>query len=63
MFRTELICEAVNLYGDQDTIGAIPGGLAGVYYGYKAITERWSEKILFKEKLSSLANMILIGIE
>ncbi|MCJ7691006.1 MAG: ADP-ribosylglycohydrolase family protein [Clostridiaceae bacterium] len=59
----DVICEAVNLYGDPDTIGAIAGGLAGVYYGYSAIPERWREKILVKEKLSSLAKILELGKE
>ncbi|MBX4271862.1 ADP-ribosylglycohydrolase family protein [Clostridium estertheticum] len=54
----DIICEAVNLYGDPDTIGAIAGGLAGVYYGFNAIPERWREKIIVKERLSSLAEML-----
>ncbi len=57
----DIICEAVNLYGDPDTIGAIAGGLAGVYYGYGAIPERWRDKILVKEKLISLAKMLEVG--
>jgi len=57
----DIICEAVNLYGDPDTIGAIAGGFAGVYYGYSSIPERWREKILVKEKLISLANMLEEG--
>lgn len=31
----------VNQGGDADTIGAIYGGLAGAFYGYDAIPERW----------------------
>ena len=58
----DIICEAVNLYGDPDTIGAIAGGLAGVYYGYAAIPERWREKILVKEKLLVLAKILDEGI-
>jgi len=54
----DIICEAVNLYGDPDTIGAIAGGLAGVYYGYSAIPERWREKLLIKKELVSLAGRI-----
>ncbi|WP_123052892.1 ADP-ribosylglycohydrolase family protein [Clostridium sp. JN-1] len=49
------ICEAVNLYGDPDTIGAVTGGLAGVYYGIDSIPKRWSEKILLKNKLNYIA--------
>ncbi len=37
----EALVGAVNLGGDADTIGAITGGLAGVYWGYKIIPERW----------------------
>jgi len=59
----DIICEAVNLYGDPDTIGAIAGGLAGVYYGYSTIPERWREKIIVRERLSSLAEMLEKGIE
>jgi ADP-ribosyl-[dinitrogen reductase] hydrolase len=57
----EIISEAVNLYGDPDTIGAIAGGLAGVYYGYDNIPERWKNKILIKNKLVELAERISLG--
>jgi len=40
----EALVGAVNLGGDADTIGAITGGLAGVYWGYKGIPERWLTK-------------------
>ncbi|WP_422444331.1 ADP-ribosylglycohydrolase family protein [Thermoanaerobacterium sp. DL9XJH110] len=40
----ETVINAVNLGGDADTIGAIAGGLAGVYWGYGAIPDRWLEK-------------------
>lgn len=40
----ETVVNAVNLGGDADTIGAIAGGLAGVYWGYKAIPKRWTNK-------------------
>lgn len=32
---------AVNDGGDADTIAALTGGLAGAYYGYTSIPERW----------------------
>lgn len=54
----DAVCEAVNLCGDADTIGAITGGLAGAYYGAEAIPLRWSEKILVKGKLIELAQRI-----
>jgi ADP-ribosyl-[dinitrogen reductase] hydrolase len=54
----EAVCEAVNLCGDADTVGAITGGLAGVYYGAEAIPDRWREKILMKDKLIELSKRI-----
>lgn len=41
----EAVVEAVNRGGDADTIGAITGGLAGAYYGYKAIPKRWIKSL------------------
>jgi len=32
---------AVNLRGDTDTVGACCGALAGAYWGFSAIPERW----------------------
>ena len=57
----DAVCEAVNLGGDADTIGAITGGMAGVYYGYNAIPDRWEEKILVRDKLISIAQRIFKG--
>lgn len=54
----DAVCEAANLGGDADTVAAVAGGLAGVYYGYGAIPERWKEKILVKEKLIDIANRL-----
>lgn len=52
----EAVCEAVNLCGDADTIGAITGGLAGSYYGFEAIPKRWRDKIIIKQELMDLGN-------
>lgn len=46
-----IICEAVNLYGESDTVGSMAGGLAGVYYGFNALPYRWIDKILIRDKL------------
>lgn len=37
----EAIIYAANMGGDADTIAAICGGLAGAYYGFEAIPDRW----------------------
>ncbi len=37
------LLKAVNLGDDSDTVGAIAGGLAGLYYGYEAIPGEWLE--------------------
>lgn len=41
--ETELM--AVNLGDDTDTVAAIAGGLAGLYYGYEGIPEEWLKVI------------------
>ncbi len=41
----DAVLKAVNLGGDTDTIGAICGGLAGIYYGYDSIPIDWIEQI------------------
>ena len=37
----ECLLKAVNLGDDADTVGAIAGGLAGLYYGYEDIPAEW----------------------
>lgn len=39
------VLKAVNLGKDTDTVGAVAGGLAGLYYGYDAIPEKWIMQI------------------
>lgn len=41
----DCLLKAVNLGRDTDTIAAIAGGLAGLYYGYPRMPEEWLEKI------------------
>lgn len=45
---------AVNLGEDTDTVGAICGGLAGLYYGYEDIPEDWLSVI---QRLDWIENM------
>ena len=41
----DAVLKAVNLGRDTDTVGAICGGLAGIYYGFEAIPIDWLEQI------------------
>lgn len=53
----DCVLEAVNLGGDTDTIAAIAGGLAGIYYGTggeNGIPEEWIEQIAQKEYIAIL---------
>lgn len=47
----DCLLKAVNLGDDSDTVAAIAGGLAGLYYGYQAIPEEWLEVIQKREWL------------
>lgn len=38
---SDTVQRAVRLGNDTDTVGAVAGGLAGIYYGYKEIPERY----------------------
>ena len=52
-------CElkAVNLGEDTDTVGAIAGGLAGLYYGYEAIPTDWLAVIQRREWIEEMCRM------
>ena len=52
-FRDALL-KAVNLGDDTDTVGAIAGGLAGLYYGYEAIPEEWVDALQKREWVEEL---------
>lgn len=48
------IYKAVSLGNDTDTIAAIAGGLAGIYYGYESIPDRWIRDLRNKEFIVSI---------
>ena len=50
----DALLKAVNLGEDTDTVAAIAGGLAGLYYGYGAIPAEWREALQGKEVLEML---------
>lgn len=41
----EAVLNAVNLGNDTDTIGAITGQIAGAYYGFNSIPDKWITKL------------------
>jgi len=52
----EAVVSVINRGGDADTAGNITGGLAGAYYGYKAIPTRWIDALQDKERLARVAD-------
>lgn len=44
----DCVLKAVNLGKDTDTTAAVAGALAGIYYGYDNIPEKWIEKLKVK---------------
>ncbi len=50
----EALLRAVNLGYDTDTVGAVCGGLAGLYYGYDAIPSPWLGEIKRREWIEEL---------
>ncbi len=51
---SDCVLKAVNLGDDTDTIGAIVGGLAGVYYGFKSIPQHWVSDIAKFEMIKQI---------
>ena len=45
---------AVNLADDSDTVGAVYGTLAGAYYGFEAIPERWLKALQGRKYLDGV---------
>ena len=54
---------AVNLGGDSDSIGAIYGQIAGAYYGFDAIPERWVKAVKTWEEVDALIEKFLDAVE
>ncbi len=50
----DAVLEAVNLGQDTDTIAAIVGGIAGIYYGYESIPQEWINKVKYSDKIIKL---------
>ncbi len=50
----DCLLKVVNLGEDTDTVGAVAGGLAGLYYGYDAIPYEWLDVIQRREWVEGL---------
>ena len=51
---------AVNLGWDTDTVGAVAGGLAGLYYGYDAIPADWLAALKKRDWIEKLCDAVEI---
>lgn len=52
------LLRAVNLGDDTDTVGAIAGGLAGLFYDYEAIPEDWLATLQRREWIEEMVSDI-----
>lgn len=52
----DCLLKAVNLGDDTDTVGAIAGGLAGLYYGYDNIPAAWLDSIKRKDWIEEMCS-------
>ena len=54
---------AVNLGGDADSIGAVFGQIAGTFYGFGAIPERWVKAVKTWDVVDALVERFLDALE
>lgn len=59
----ETVLKAVNLGGDSDTIAAITGSIAGIYYGKESIPNIWLDSLCEKELLENTINEFITKCE
>lgn len=56
-YKKTILC-AVNLGDDSDTVAAVAGGLAGIYYGILDIPENWYNYLARKDYIISLCEAL-----
>jgi len=54
----ECVLMAVNLGDDTDTVAAVVGGLAGLYYGYENIHKEWVLQIAKRDYIEGLSKKL-----
>jgi len=57
------VLSAVNLGEDTDTVGALTGGLAGIYYGQENIPQEWIKQIARLDDIINLAQRLELKIK
>ena len=57
------VLRAVNLGDDADTVAAVAGGLAGIYYGYEAIPKEWLDTLQGKDIIEKISDKFFRSIE
>jgi len=58
----ECVLKAVNLGEDTDTVAAVAGGLAGLYYGYDGIPREWLDTLAKREYIEKLCNRLYVSL-
>lgn len=53
---SDTVLAAVNLGDDADTVGAVTGSMAGIYYGYDAIPCKWLDALQRRDYLLELCD-------
>ena len=53
-FLKGVFIKSSNMGHDTDTVAAVAGGLAGLYYGVDAIPKDWLDEIVQKEYIEDM---------
>jgi ADP-ribosyl-[dinitrogen reductase] hydrolase len=54
----DAVLMAVNLGNDSDTTAAVAGGLAGLYYGFETIPEKWRNEVKRSNDIKDLCDRL-----
>lgn len=58
----DAVLKAVNLGNDTDTVAAVTGGLAGLYYGIENIPKEWIETLARNKDIKNLASRMAVNL-
>jgi ADP-ribosylglycohydrolase len=56
----DCVLKAVNLGADTDTVAAVVGGIAGMYYGYESIPAEWVEQLARLDYIKELCGKLSV---